>query len=725
MKLLITTQVVDYDDPILGFFHNWIIELAKSAESIEVICLKEGRHHLPENVRVHSLLKERGRPKFIPRIIYSIRFIKYAWRLRNKYDEVFVHMNEEYIVLGGLIWRFLGKRITLWRNFKTGSYMTPIACRLAQKVCYTSPDSFTSRYKNTVQMPIGVDTHLFKPSDTKLASNTILFFGRLDEIKRPDIFLSALQILAAKKIGYEAHIYGDPTTDNEKYAEDLKSQYKNIPNIYFHAGVSNKEAAEIYKKHAIYVNLTPSGSFDKTIGEAMASGCLVITGNNAVKEIMPAELFVDEETGENVVRALEKALSLSENERAQITKKQRAFIEEKHSLSLLAKKLFAKNKIKVALCINNLGMGGAERVVAELAERLDPNYFECSVITLFKNPDKNFLGEIPSSCSVKQFSFSGFLDLHSLRELYRFLKETKPDILHLHLPNTVFIVGCIAAVLRIPFIIHEHQIHTFHSWKIRLMYALIRPFSALTICYSEKVERGIFASTHLLTAPPEFLKNHSYTVRNGVDISAIKNIREKLDIHTKRNELDFKDDDIIVTSAARFIEWKGQRLLIEAFAEMASRVPKMKICFCGDGALLPELQQRAKDLGLEDRIIFLGSRHDVLEILVASDVSSLVFSYQQGVDLDPFGIAGIEAMACGTPLIIGLYEDSDCLEECQRIGIVVEPRNISALASVLVRLGRDPILRKEIGEIGAQYVAEFFNWDTILPIYETLYRLIT
>lgn len=63
MKLLIITQTVNTEDPVLGFFVRWIEEFAKHAETVEVICLKEGSHaFLPSNVRVYSLGKKRGAP---------------------------------------------------------------------------------------------------------------------------------------------------------------------------------------------------------------------------------------------------------------------------------------------------------------------------------------------------------------------------------------------------------------------------------------------------------------------------------------------------------------------------------------------------------------------------------------------------------------------------------------------------------------------------------------
>ena len=123
MKLLITTQAVDLDDPVLGFFHRWLVEFSKHCESIHVICLKEGRHELPANVFVHSLGKESG----ASRLRYVARFYRYIWKYKNEYDTVFVHMNPEYIVLGGLLWRIGGKRIGLWYVHKSVSVRLRIA----------------------------------------------------------------------------------------------------------------------------------------------------------------------------------------------------------------------------------------------------------------------------------------------------------------------------------------------------------------------------------------------------------------------------------------------------------------------------------------------------------------------------------------------------------------------------------------------------------------------
>jgi len=94
MKLLILTQIVDLNDDVLGFMHGWIAEFAKNCELVTVICLKKGETNLPDNVKVLSLGKETGRS----RIKYLLNFYRYIWQYRGNYDNIFVHMNEQYVL---------------------------------------------------------------------------------------------------------------------------------------------------------------------------------------------------------------------------------------------------------------------------------------------------------------------------------------------------------------------------------------------------------------------------------------------------------------------------------------------------------------------------------------------------------------------------------------------------------------------------------------------------
>jgi len=352
MRLLITTQAVDINDPVLSFFHGWLEQFAKHCESVHVICLKEGRHALPANVSVHALgkrplqglpLESKGSP-WIARTQYIWRFYKYIWTFRKEYDSVFVHMNQEYVLLGGKFWWLLGKRVIFWRNHKMGSVWTHIAGFFAHTVCYTSPEAYVARFKNAIQMPIGIDTNLFKPSAAPAPAGTILFLGRLDAVKKSDVFLHAMEILRRDGNPAHADVYGDPTQGREDFARKLKADFASLKRVSFHAAVRNDETPAIYNAHAIYVNLTPSGSFDKTIGEAMACGCTVVAANDAVQSAVPPACLVDPQSVESVAAGLRAALALSPDKRKELAYKMRQYIVKEHSLALLASRLFALYK---------------------------------------------------------------------------------------------------------------------------------------------------------------------------------------------------------------------------------------------------------------------------------------------------------------------------------------------------------------------------------------------
>jgi len=336
MKLLIVTQAVDLDDPVLGFMHRWIEAFATRFDSIEVICLKKGRSHLPENVHVHSLGKEHG----TSRVKYIFNFYRYLWALRGSYDAVFVHMNQEYVLLGGIFWRMSGKKVILWRNHKKGTWTTRLAGMIAHTVCYTSAAAYVAHFKNAVQMPIGIDTDIFVPPASPPPANSILFLGRIDAVKKPIEFLDALKILVDQNVDFHADIYGDPTYPDDPYFVQFKDAARSLlasGRVMLHPSVPNEQTPKVYGAHQIYVNLTPSGSFDKTIGEAMACGCIVVAANEAVHATIGDDFFAGDAAG--VARALKRALELAPSAQVETGKRSRAFVEHEHSLSFLADKL--------------------------------------------------------------------------------------------------------------------------------------------------------------------------------------------------------------------------------------------------------------------------------------------------------------------------------------------------------------------------------------------------
>src|SRR3989344_4487440 len=253
MRLLIITQKVDKNDPVLGFFHRWIEEFARWGEFATVICLEMGGHSLPANVKVLSLGKEELKIenwKLKIKFRYILNFYQYIWSERNNYDAVFVHMNQEYVLLGWKFWKLWGKKIYLWRNHAKGSILTRLAVLLSNKVFCTSPQSYTARFRKTKIMPIGIDTDFFKPDpDVVRIPNSVLFLGRISPVKKVLEFIDW-----ATDKQYQTTIAGPIFPKDKEYGESVLKTLN--PKIKYIGSVTQNEARKLYQSHETYVNFT-------------------------------------------------------------------------------------------------------------------------------------------------------------------------------------------------------------------------------------------------------------------------------------------------------------------------------------------------------------------------------------------------------------------------------------------------------------------------------------
>ncbi len=298
MKLLIVTQIVDRDDAILGFFHRWIEEFAKHVESIEVVCLKEGKHELPSNVRVHSLGKkaesslqktEKTTYHILPtpysRVGYAIRFMYLAWSLRKDYDKVFVHMNPEYVVLAGCFWKLWRKPVGLWYTHKSVNLKLRIAELFVDVIFTASKESFRLPSKKLQVMGHGIDTNFFKPDPSSVRGNHALSVGRLMKTKRHD-----LAIRIAKDAGLALRIVGDgPERDRlEAYAKELNAEVK------FLGALTQEQLIYEYHTACKLIHTSETGSLDKVVLEAAACGCPVDTIDSALKSLPLSSEYVRE-----------------------------------------------------------------------------------------------------------------------------------------------------------------------------------------------------------------------------------------------------------------------------------------------------------------------------------------------------------------------------------------------------------------------------------------------
>ncbi len=308
MKLLIITQTIDSEDSALGFFHRWVEEFARQAERVEVVCLYEGSHDLPSNVRVHSLGKESGRAG---RLQYILAFYKHIIRLRRSYDAVFVHMNPEYVLLGSFLWRILGKPITLWYTHGTVAPKLRIAVRLADRVFTASERSMRIETSKRVVIGHGIDIGRFSPNGAQMQRERrgVITIGRISRVKRLDLSIEAMAALYSRGIDTSFTIVGAPITKEDRaYERELRelAQEKGVAaQAKFLGPMRHDRIPEILSGAAVFLHTSETGSVDKVVIEALAMDVPVVTTSGIFKDI----LSVTDATPESVATAIQNAFT--------------------------------------------------------------------------------------------------------------------------------------------------------------------------------------------------------------------------------------------------------------------------------------------------------------------------------------------------------------------------------------------------------------------------------
>lgn len=336
MKFLVFTQKIDQNDTTLGFFCDWIKSFAEKADSITVICLEKGEFNFPNNVTVYSLGKERK----VSKLIYIKNLYHYLFLIRGSYNKVFIHMNEEYVLLAGLYWKIINIPLFFWRNHPKGSFKTRLAVALSTKVFCTSTDSFTARFKKTVIMPAGINTAIFGPVEGSVRRKySVCVVGRISPIKRIERALEAINRLVQSGAQISLSIVGSPLKKDIKYYNSLKNYVSSnslSTSVSFIEAVTPDKLPEIYSSHEVCLNLTESGSFDKTIVEAAACGAIPLVSNKSLSGLLPA-VCVTSDSVEDIAQSIQKLLEA--RIQVSIQKELKSFVNSQ-DLKSLTEKLF-------------------------------------------------------------------------------------------------------------------------------------------------------------------------------------------------------------------------------------------------------------------------------------------------------------------------------------------------------------------------------------------------
>lgn len=353
--------------------------------------------------------------------------------------------------------------------------------------------------------------------------------------------------------------------------------------------------------------------------------------------------------------------------------------------------------MKILYVITGLGLGGAEKVVCDLADQMVLKGHDVKIVYLtgsvLVKPISSRVELLPLHLNAASNVFS------ASREYKKIISDFSPDVIHSHMVHAnIFArinrIGC--AIPKLICTAHNSN----EGGQLRMLaYKLTNFLSNLNTNVSQEASDSLISKG-------AFNKNNLITVYNGIDLNKFL----FLDKNISSNELSF-------LSVGRFNAQKDYPNLLHAIAIFLQNPQRKKCIFkiVGDGELRPQIEVLIENLDLKDNVILLGRRDDIPQLMQDADFFILPSAYEG------FGLVVAEAMACGTFVIA--TNSGGVAEVMGGTGLLVPPQNSEALAEAIKQaVGKTPLEIQENNLKARQRVEELFSLEKSVENWLKIYR---
>ena len=372
------------------------------------------------------------------------------------------------------------------------------------------------------------------------------------------------------------------------------------------------------------------------------------------------------------------------------------------------------NKIKVAVIITKLELGGAQKVAISVCEKIDKTKFEpfliCGCGGILDEETKNKIRVIFVKDLVREIN--PVKDLKSLFSIYKILKQEKPGIVHTH-SSKAGIIGRFAA--RMCGI--KNIIHTIHGFSFNDTQSFLKKNLFI---FLEKI--GAKISKYLIPVSVENttkgLKNNIgkkeqyHYIRLGIDIENFKNFKDKPSL---KKELNIDEKDFLVTTIGPFKPQKNLPDFIKIAKDISENHKNFKFVIVGDGTLRKSFEQLIKEYNISDKIFLLGWRRDISNILNSSDFFVMT-SLWEGLP-----ISTIEAMCCGLSPVVNDVDGQREIIKNDFNGFLVKPYDIKTTEEKILLLAHNKQLKNTLSINAKNSIDNTFSIDYMIKKHEELY----
>ena len=361
-------------------------------------------------------------------------------------------------------------------------------------------------------------------------------------------------------------------------------------------------------------------------------------------------------------------------------------------------------------------IGGAEKQMALLVDHLQRLDCRCEVFA-FQPTGRLRQGFLHKGVTIHD----GGLNIEALKRvpwplvrsmwrLMRTIRKTKPDIVQAALPLWTFIGALAGCIGRVPLIITCRRALGTHQDR----HPLLAPLDRMANSLSHRITVNSRAVRDDTIRRDRVDESKLVLIHNAVDprpYEAAFLTREEI-----RRDLGLSPREKTVITVANLIPYKGHFDLIVAGKRVIDRIGDVTFLLVGeDRGIQTQLEDEMRALGVTEKIRFLGQRHDIPQLMAASDMSVLP-SHEEG-----FSNVVLESMAAGLPVIATYVGGNPEAILDEVTGWLVPPRNPDLLAEKIIDLINDPEKALKWGQAGREHVRNSFSEQTMVEKHLMLY----
>lgn len=355
-----------------------------------------------------------------------------------------------------------------------------------------------------------------------------------------------------------------------------------------------------------------------------------------------------------------------------------------------------KNRKNIIFVIPSLKGGGAEKILTELLRNLNRDLFNLELVT-FTNEGR-YLNQIPGDVSIVNLGKKNAIDSFRLVfAIHRIIKKENPDLLvsSLTYANYICAIAKYCFQSKVPVILTEHSVVSKSIPTERLSYIkkkILRYFYPKADCLVTVSQGSKKELVNSFAVPA----NKIVVINNGIDIDlTLKLGKENVD-HPW-----FSEDIPILISVGRLTKLKNYPLILKAIHSLKDEF-YFRFVMLGEGEERHNLEALAKELGISDRVLFLGFQDNPYKYMSKSTFFVLSSFWEN------FPVVVLEAMCLKVPVI-----STDCpfgpgeMIENNLTGLLVPNGNADALAEAILLVLKDESLRYNLAEAARIRVNDF------------------